>query len=330
MELAAYIYDAWAYEQAQLDSSDADLLTCDAMGNPKSQDSRWNLGMQRWRSYVLSVIAITGMSSLNLSFSQTAEATQYPEPSVNTAPWCDNLYLCNTSYILEVQTLLAQQGFAVGEIDGVYGSQTKRAVITFQKSQGSLVIDGIPGAKTLALLRNAIKDGSSNSVSPSPKATSRDLMDSAKVITPSSPQFMGFTEDAEVGNLQILLKQRGFYHGVIDGQQGQATTEAIWKAQKAYGLPLDGFAGPLTIRALLAGGTNVPLSLPAFSSTSAANKTDEIEKIQVLLQKRGFYDGAINGQYDLRTRNSIVDAQIAYGQKNTGDISPELVVSLDG
>ena len=78
MELAAYIYDAWAYEQAQLESSDADLLTCDATDNPKSQMEQpvWNLAMRRWRSYVLSAIAITGMNSLNLSLRQTAEARQ--------------------------------------------------------------------------------------------------------------------------------------------------------------------------------------------------------------------------------------------------------------
>ncbi len=332
MELAAYIYDAWAYEQAQSESSDVNLLTCDAMDNPTSQVDQplWNLAMMRWRSYVLSAIAITGMNSLNLSFSMTAEARHYLEPSVNTAPWCENLYLCNTSYVLEVQTLLAQQGFTVGEIDGVYGSQTKRAVIAFQKSQANLVVDGIPGAKTLALLRNAAKDGSRNYVSPSPKFTVRDPIDSAIVITRPNPQPIDFSEGSEVGNLQILLKQRGFYQGVIDGQQGQSTTEAIWKAQRAYGLPLDGFAGPLTIRALLAGGTNVPLSLPAFIPTPTGKVSEEIRQAQGLLQKRGFYDGEINGQYDLRTRNSIVDAQNAYGQKTTGDISPELIASLNG
>jgi len=329
MELAAYIYDAWAYEQAQLESSDVDLLTGDANAQYQVDPPVWKSAMKRWRSYVLAAIAITGMHSLNLSFGQTAEARRYLEPSVNTSPWCENVYLCSTSYVLEVQTLLAQQGFTVGDLDGVYGRQTKRAVIAFQKSQANLVVDGIPGAKTLALLRSAAKDLPRKPVLTPPKSTGEDT-DRAIVITRPSPALTDFTEVSEVGNLQILLKQRGFYQGVIDGQQGQSTTEAIWKAQKAYGLPLDGFAGPLTIRALLAGGTNVPLSLPAFSPTPAANKADEIEKIQVLLQKRGFYDGLINGQYDLRTRNSIVDAQTAYGQKTTGDISPELIAALNG
>jgi hypothetical protein len=262
----SYIYDAWAYKQAQLESSGADLMTCDATDNSKSQINQpvWDLAMQRWCSHVLSAIAITGMHSLNLSFGQTAEAMQYPELSVYKTPWSENVYLCNTSYVL---TLLAQQGFADGGLDGVYSRQTKREVIASQKSLGNLVIDIIPRAKAPASLRNAAKD-----------------------------------------SFLILLKQRGFYQGAIDSQQGKFTTEVIWKAQRDYGLPLDRFASPLKNRALLAGGT---------------------WEIQSLLQKSIFCEGEINGKYDLCTRNNIVDAQNAYGQKTTGDISPELVAALN-
>jgi len=92
----SYIYDAWAYKQAQLESSGADLMTCDATDNSKSQINQpvWDLAMQRWCSHVLSAIAITGMHSLNLSFGQTAEAMQYPELSVYKTPWSENVYLC--------------------------------------------------------------------------------------------------------------------------------------------------------------------------------------------------------------------------------------------
>ncbi|WP_271254410.1 peptidoglycan-binding domain-containing protein [Pseudanabaena sp. Chao 1811] len=332
MELAAYIYDAWAYEQAQQESPDEDLLTLDEIDNPQCQVTPlvWNSMVKRWRSYLLSAIAITGMNSLSLSFGQPIEASQYLEPSVNAPPWCENLYLCNTRYVLEVQTLLANRGFAVGEIDGVYGRQTKSAVMAFQKSQANLVVDGIPGEKTLALLKNP-----SQNILPVPNKNQPTVQDNNSsngikqviIVRPISPSNVSSIDRSEIGNLQILLKQRGFYQGEIDGRQGQTTVNAILKAQQAYGLLADGFAGPLTIRALLAGGTNVPLSLTAFNQPPT---TQDVLAIQQLLKARGFYDAELNGLYDLRTKDSIVNAQNAYGQKATGELSPELIASLKG
>ncbi len=120
---------------------------------------------------------------------------------------------------------------------------------------------------------------------------------------------------SEVGNLQILLKQRGFYEGEVDGVIGQSTTAALIKAQQAYGLIADGFAGPLTMRALLAGGTNVPLAQPAFNQLP---QPQDVANIQRLLQERGFYDGFLDGIYGARTKSSILKAQMAYGQTATG------------
>jgi outer membrane biosynthesis protein TonB len=39
-------------------------------------------------------------------------------------------------HVLEAQRLLSQKGFDVGEIDGVIGPRTRRAVIAFQRQQG--------------------------------------------------------------------------------------------------------------------------------------------------------------------------------------------------
>ena len=341
MELSAYIYDAWAYEAHQK-NSDGNLLTSDEIDNENCQTDQLvsNLTMRKWRSYLLSAIAITGMNGFNLGFSHPVVASHVLEPSVNAAPWCENLYLCNTRYIVEVQTLLTQRGFDVGEIDGVYGRHTKLAVLSFQKSQSNLVVDGIPGAKTLALLRNS---SNRTPIIPLSKNRTNQLtdQDSIIIVRPnrrlrdaeplpqliSQPNNRQNVEGSEVGNLQILLKQRGLYAGEIDGQLGKATTEAILRAQQAYNLPMDGFAGPLTIRALLAGGTNVPLSLPSFERSP---EVKDVVAIQQLLKARGFYASEINGRFNLQTRESIFNAQNAYGQRATGELTPELIAALKG
>ena len=334
MELAAYLYDAWAYEQAKQESPDSNLPNSDQVDIQPCHDKdlRWNAPVIKWRTYVLSAIAVTTFNGLGLN--QAIAASQLLEPSVNTAPWCNNVYLCNTSYVLEVQRLLAQRGFDVGEIDGVYGRYTKQAVIDFQRTQTNLVVDGIPGQQTLALLRNSPQIFFQNGTNQTnPPSNSSDRWRQTVTVRPSQPMNMQTIQSVdiqrslgeEVGNLQILLKQRGFYEGEIDGQQGKSTTDAILKAQRAYGLPLDGFAGPVTIRSLLAGGQNMAFSQSAIA---ASPSSQDVWDTQLLLKERGFYEAEVDGVYSLRTRASILKAQLAYGQTSTGDWSPELMAFL--
>lgn len=332
MELAAYIYDAWAYEQANQGTTDHHLLTCDELYADEDLVNKfdWNFITVKQQASLLSAIAFTSLSGLGWNLAP-AMAAHVLEPSVNVAPWCNNLYLCNTSYMLEVQTLLAQRGFAVGAIDGVYGRYTKQAVIDFQRTQANLVADGIPGEKTLALLRNSLVrtplvPQQPNQPTGNP-TSSQSPNQTIVIVRSNNPPASNFQQPAisEIGNLQMLLKQRGFYQGEIDGQLGQTTTNAILKAQKAYALAQDGFVGPLTIRALLAGGNNLPLTQPAFPRLPA---TQDVLTIQTLLKERGFYDADLNGLYDMQTKAGILKAQLAYGQVATGDLSADVLTAL--
>lgn len=53
--------------------------------------------------------------------------------------------------VRRIQNKLRSLGFYSGNIDGIYGSATKNAVIAFQKSRG-ITADGIAGQKTLLYL----------------------------------------------------------------------------------------------------------------------------------------------------------------------------------
>ena len=340
MELAAYIYDAWAYEQANQGAAERNLLTCDELDADEYQSNKLDLNFaaMKQQAYLLSAIAFTSLSGLSWNLAP-AMAAHFLEPAVNVAPWCNQLYICNTSYMLEVQTLLAQRGFAVGEIDGVYGRYTKQAVIDFQKTQANLVADGIPGEKTLALLRNS--SVSKPLVSQRPNQTT-EIITTSDRPNPSSSQSPNQTivivrsnnapvsnsqqpVISEIGNLQMLLKQRGFYQGEIDGQLGQTTTNAVLKAQQAYALAQDGFVGPLTMRSLLAGGNNLPFTQPALPRLPT---TQDVLAIQTLLKERGFYDADLSGLYNIQTKASILKAQLAYGQAATGDLTSDLLTAL--
>ncbi|XOQ43137.1 MAG: Spore cortex-lytic enzyme [Clostridium sp.] len=53
--------------------------------------------------------------------------------------------------VKQIQTRLKNWGYYNGKIDGIYGTQTKNAVLYFQKKNG-LTADGIAGAETLSAI----------------------------------------------------------------------------------------------------------------------------------------------------------------------------------
>ncbi len=90
----------------------------------------------------------------------------------------------SSSDIKLVQKKLKNWGYYTGAVDGIYGSQTKAAVVKFQRRNG-LVVDGIVGNKTLAALginSGMLSSQGSNSVSSVGKYSSSDVQLLARLI----------------------------------------------------------------------------------------------------------------------------------------------------
>jgi len=64
--------------------------------------------------------------------------------------------------VKEIQQLLKDWGYYFGNVDGIYGSATRDAVIWFQKKHG-ITVDGIVGAQTAEKLGISLGDGASAS-----------------------------------------------------------------------------------------------------------------------------------------------------------------------
>lgn len=111
----------------------------------------------------------------------------------------------------EVQTWLnATYGFGLA-VDGVYGSNTKKALIKALQKAIGVTADGIVGSKTRAALKTLQKGSTGNAV----KA------------------------------LQGFLVCRG-YGSYVDGDFGTSTKTAVKSFQKANGLTADGIVGKAT------------------------------------------------------------------------------------
>lgn len=135
--------------------------------------------------------------------------------------------------VRQIQTKLKQWGYLVGNADGIYGAQTYRAVIKFQRKNG-LTVDGKVGPQTKRAL-------------------------GIRAVTIAGKY------NQTVRNAQQKLKQWGYYIGAVDGIYGPKTREAVIKFQRKNGLVADGIIGPKTKTAL---GLGVDAAVGDYVATS--------------------------------------------------------------
>ncbi|MGQ0533340.1 MAG: lytic murein transglycosylase [Caulobacteraceae bacterium] len=130
----------------------------------------------------------------------------------------------NREQIVELQTLLMGLGYEPGHPDGLFGSNTRRAVSRFQ-ADNDLAADGWPTASLLDRVR--VKAG----VTPEP---------------PRTPQGLG---RSGVRELQRLLNRLGYSAGRADGVIGSRTRDAIRAFERARGMEVRGRATDVVLEA---------------------------------------------------------------------------------
>lgn len=275
------------------------IYTDDAIANESTESTE---AFQTWlkklttKSAKLSLSVLLTGTTLMIGLGSTLNALAAETPS---------------SDVKYVQSLLAKNGFDPGAIDGVSGASTKNAILRAQKAFG-LTPDGIVGSQTIAAL-----EGGKVSDAIATKANTAEPIAVVETTTSVSSTVM---------NLQKLLADRGFYNGAVDGIMGSQTRSAIIAAQKAYNLTADGVAGPQTLAALESDGGK-PKATPII--TTATTKSTEVSKLQELLSKRGFYNGAVDGIMGPQTRSAIIAAQKNYGLVTDGIAGVQTMSALE-
>jgi hypothetical protein len=127
-----------------------------------------------------------------------------------------------------LQVALRAHGYDPGPIDGIVGHRTAGAVRAFQR-RADIHADGLAGPRTRARLGRL----------------GRPLF-GARTMARGR---IGW----DVSVLQFLLGRRGFAPPHLNGNFGRGTERAVRRFQRAFGLTVDGIAGPATQRALLTG-----------------------------------------------------------------------------
>ena len=138
--------------------------------------------------------------------------------------------------VVQIQTKLKRWGYYNGEIDGIFGTATKNAVIYFQKKNG-LVADGIAGPKTLAAM------GIYNSSSNSGNTSSSDYTLLARIISAEArgEPYMGQVAVGAVilnrvehpsfpDTISGVIYQKGAFSCLDDGQFYEPVSESAYRA----------------------------------------------------------------------------------------------------
>ncbi len=137
-----------------------------------------------------------------------------------------------SSEVVEIQKRLKQWGYYSGEIDGIFGTATKKAVISFQKKNG-LVADGIAGSKTLAAM----------GISSSNQNNSSDYQLLARLISAEArgEPYMGQVAVGAVvlnriehpsfpDTMSGVIYQKGAFSCLNDGQFYEPISESAYRA----------------------------------------------------------------------------------------------------
>ncbi len=140
--------------------------------------------------------------------------------------------------VRNIQKKLKNWGYYKGEVDGIYGSKTKAAVISFQKKNG-LTADGVAGPKTLAAMGLSSGGGGTGGYS------SGDVEMLARMIS-AEARGEPYTGQVAVGavilnrvehssfpnSISGVIYQKGAFDALTDGQFNKHATESAQRAAR--------------------------------------------------------------------------------------------------
>lgn len=158
------------------------------------------------------VAGISLVASPQITRTEAAEPERLPiETPVEEMP--DQM---ERAYIIGIQEELAVHGYRPGRADGQLGSRTRAAIRAYQRDAG-LLVNGV---------------------------ASKELLDHMKFSLPKVYARKGGGREGPsrelVTDVQLLLAERGYFSGDVDGRVGPVTREAVRRFQQDAQLPVTG------------------------------------------------------------------------------------------
>ncbi|MCC5615004.1 peptidoglycan-binding protein [Nostoc sp. CHAB 5836] len=193
--------------------------------------------------------------------------------------------------VTRLQQRLQQLGYLNANPTGNFGPMTRDAVIAFQRNY-RITTNGIVNRQTWNALMGS---------SPTPARSSL-----------STPQ---------VRELQVRLRQLGYFNTNPTGNIGPMTREAVIQFQRNYRLPVDGIANAQVLdsvrRVSTSGYAN---QQPGRNYLTVGDRGENVRLVQERLSQMGFSNTNPDGYFNDYTRQSVIAFQ-QYSQINsTGNV----------
>ena len=221
-----------------------------------------------------------------------------------------------SSHVIALQEALIELGYLKGSADGIYGSGTAQAVMTFQRIN-DYPITGIADANLQAFIFNG-KPKNASGVKTTVKTL--PVIEGVNVTTGD--------KGVIVRTIQSKLRELGYYTGSVTGTYDSATAKAVKAFQKKNGLTADGVCGSSTQAILLHGNglsasatatpkpTATPTPLPTFKTPTDTVRQGDKGNNATLVQQRLIDLGYLSGKADGIFGSDSVKALKAFQRKN--------------
>ncbi len=222
--------------------------------------------------------------------------------------------------IVEMQQRLKKAGFLSGDIDGVYGSDTVKAVEALQKAN-DFPVSGAIDEVTYEALQSV----------ESLKAPAEEIpvQEQPKEEIQAAPKKKGNAlyqrgdRGDDIATLQRKLKRLGYLEGDADGIYGGQTLEAVKEFQTDKKLSVTGSVDQKTFDEV-----NTAF-VEETGELSAGARGRRVIRLQNQLLLHGYDPGLVDGVYGGGTERAVAELQEREGLKQTGIADEAVWDALD-
>lgn len=200
---------------------------------------------------------------------------------------------CKGDDVRTLQSMLKGLDYSVSA-DGTFGTQTRNAVIAFQKNNG-LKADGIAGALTI-----------------------RKMAGNSAVPASGSRSILSYgMKGQDVRELQTRLAELGYYSDKVSGNYLTNTRAGVRWFQQVNGLSVDGVAGPSTqsrlysVNAIGANQKPYPTAAPGgfYRTLRIGMSGNDVTYLQQLLKNLGYFTGSTTNYFGTNTEWAVTTFQ---------------------
>ena len=210
---------------------------------------------------------------------------------------CELYYRLQGPAVKVLQERLRTLGFYVGEIDGVFDTNTRQAVTDFQTASG---IRATGRADTATRQRMNAQDAIT-----------------AEAYYQVCPLRYGQRTPAVVV-LQLRLVQLGYMEGDPSTYYSRAVQTAVKEFQTASGLKATGTADAETRQKMNASDAVTAAEYYKVCTLSYGSKHEAVKVLQARLIELGYLTGTPSGRYDKATSTAVKEFQAAMGIRAYG------------